>query len=303
MINIINLSYKENGTLNDAYYLKEINLNLPSCGLVIFTSDDKKSYLSLIKILVGLYPATKESKIIIDSEDFTKLKGEAKLSYINTNIGFISENSLLNPNLTIIDSIKLNSFLSKEEIDSTLEKLNLSLIRNKKISKLNDEEKECVCIAQAISKNPNILLVEPTITKNTRYLNLLKDYSYNHLVLIFSEDKSTFNDETISFIEFKNGQLFNSSIKNNEGKIFKREKKSNKLNFINTIKLTLSYLKRNIIQAVITLLLFITGLTLYGMSDTFLSFNYNKELTSYTLNHSTGNALSIKYPSSMNIIS
>ena len=66
MINIINLSYKENGTLNDAYYLKEINLNLPSYGLVIFTSDDKKSYLSLIKILVGLYPATKESKIIID---------------------------------------------------------------------------------------------------------------------------------------------------------------------------------------------------------------------------------------------
>ncbi len=129
MINIINLSYKENGTLNDAYYLKEINLNLPSCGLVIFTSDDKKSYLSFIKILVGLYPATKESKIIIDSEDFTKLKGEAKLSYINTNIGLISENSLLNPDLTVIDSIKLNSFLSKEEIDSTLEKLNLSLIK------------------------------------------------------------------------------------------------------------------------------------------------------------------------------
>lgn len=131
MVNIVNLSYKENGTLNDAYYLKEINLNLPSCGLVIFTSDDKKSYLSLIKILVGLYTATKESKIIIDSEDFTKLKGEAKLSYINTNIGFISENSLLNPDLTVIDSIKLNSFLLKEEIDSTLEKLNLSLIRNK----------------------------------------------------------------------------------------------------------------------------------------------------------------------------
>ena len=168
MVNIINLSYKENGTLNDAYYLKEINLNLPSYGLVIFTSDDKKSYLSLIKILVGLYTATKESKIIIDSEDFTKLKGEAKLSYINTNIGFISENSLLNPDLTVIDSIKLNSFLSNEEIDSTLEKLNLSLIRNKKISKLTDEEKECVCIAQAISKNPNILLVETTITKNTR---------------------------------------------------------------------------------------------------------------------------------------
>ena len=33
MVNIVNLSYKENGTLNDAYYLKEINLNLPSCGL------------------------------------------------------------------------------------------------------------------------------------------------------------------------------------------------------------------------------------------------------------------------------
>lgn len=44
-------------------------------------------------------------------------------------------------------------------------------------------------------------------------------------MLIFSEDKSTFYDETISFIEFKNGQLFNSSIKNNEGKILKREKK------------------------------------------------------------------------------
>ena len=39
MVNIINLSYKENGTLNDAYYLKEINLNLPSYGLVI----DRKS--------------------------------------------------------------------------------------------------------------------------------------------------------------------------------------------------------------------------------------------------------------------
>ena len=73
-------------------------------------------------------------------------------------------------------------------------------------------------------------------------------------MLIFSDDKSIFNDETISFIEFKNGQLFNSSIKNNEGKILKREKKSNRLNFNNTIKLTLSYLKRNINQAVITLL-------------------------------------------------
>lgn len=294
--------------------LKCIDLELPDKGLVFVHGKSGCGKSTFLHLLGGLDAPT-SGQILIDNQDLTKLKPKQLDDYRNQAVGFIFQNFQLIPHFTILENILLSfdlQGLTHTDIQSVLERLELTGLEHRYPNQLSGGQQQRVAIARALIKKPRLILAdEPTgnldSKTSTSILTLLKDISKDCLVVVVSHDveyAKIFADERI---EMSDGEIIHSSItsgNDNKTELFLPKGKGLKLkiaskfgihNFIVKMKRTIITLLLNSIA----LTFFSTAFMLYQMEietvsaqtrlDQDLAFSYLKSETGSLMTYSEMN--------------
>lgn len=250
MIELINVSK----SFNDYEVLKNINLSLPSRGLIGLLGDSGSGKSSLIKIIAGLIRQDKGS-VRINNTLLDALNEETLAKFRLDNIGVVFQNfNLLNSdnvynNISLtLDS--LNKIKRKEKnarIKRLLREFKLDNFQKRVVNTLSGGEKQRVAIARAIINQPVILLCdEPTGSldqkMSSEIYDLLKKISKRTLVVVATHDIDNISKIADQIIKIEDGSVKVSQI-NKEGIIFRSSYKK-----IQKTKLPFTFIFRHIKQ-------------------------------------------------------
>jgi len=163
----ISKSYLQRGLVLD-------NLNLEikeSCSLAI-TGPSGSGKTTLLNI-IGMLTKPDKGEVFFNGEDITKLDTDRAAFYRNRKIGFIFQDHLLLPHLTIFENIMLpllanmESRKESEEASkyaiSLMEKTGILDIKNKFPGKVSGGEAQRATLVRALINKPDLILAdEPT---------------------------------------------------------------------------------------------------------------------------------------------
>ena len=168
-----------NKVVNNKKILDDINIKIHSTGLTIISGKSGSGKTTLLNVINSL-DKDYDGEVLYDGR---------KLSVEDFSNVFQDYN--LFEELTVVEN--LNIYNNLKEVDELLEKLNIKSLKNKKVYTLSGGEKRRVSIARALLKKSKIMILdEPSSSldeENTKnVLNILKDYSKNHLVIISTHE-------------------------------------------------------------------------------------------------------------------
>lgn len=249
-----------------------INLVFPSTGFFSLTGVSGSGKTTLFNIIGGIENNFEGS---VDSFGFN-LKN-CKLDIYRKNVvGFIFQDYNLIDNLTIYENLKIvltNENLDSEsiriKIDEVLNRVNLNDLKSRFPNQLSGGEAQRVAIARALLRNVNVILAdEPTgnlDNDNAReVLDMLKEISKDHLVIMVShniEFANEYSDKIIEIKKLKTNELY-SPVKRQEKEIMIYQKDRihfSQFDFIYPFKiLKKNYLSTLITSFLLTLLFFVS---------------------------------------------
>ena len=218
MLNKIYVSKKR----NKCHALRDVNLTLPSQGLVFVLGKSGSGKSTLLNLIGGLDNIT-SGKIEVDGNDLSKFNEKDFCNYRNTHIGFIFQDYHLIDELTVYENIMLSLDLRRiedgDKIKKALEKVDLAGYENRYPTELSGGEQQRVAIARAIVKNPRIILAdEPTGNLDTNTANaiigLLKSLSSQCLILVVSHNLNDAYGYADRIVELKKGKIIDDWSKN-----------------------------------------------------------------------------------------
>lgn len=166
---------------------------------------------TFLHLVAGLLKAN-SGKIEIEGTDITKLTGKELDLFRGRNIGVIFQSAHFVKALSVIENLRLPSYLAKSKFDEAaavklLQNLNLGDKIRAKTHKLSQGEKQRLAIARAIINNPKIILAdEPTASLDDdncfNVVDLLKEQAEQkdaHLIIVTHDNrlKEVFEDQII----------------------------------------------------------------------------------------------------------
>lgn len=179
--------------------LKGIDLELPSSGMVCLLGKSGSGKSTLLNIVGGL-DRQDSGSYYFNGKDVSKYSDKEWDEFRNCHIGFVFQEFNLIENFTVCQNVKLplNIQLSEknnnDRICETLSELDISSLKDRKVSKLSGGQRQRVAIARALIKNPAVILAdEPTGNLDAKmseeiYL-LLQKLSKQRLVFIVTHDE------------------------------------------------------------------------------------------------------------------
>lgn len=207
--------------------LSDINLTLPNKGLVFIVGKSGSGKSTLLNVIGGL-DSYDSGELIIDdvnTKDFTRSDYN---TYRNTYIGFIFQEFNVIKTLTIYDNIALSLELHHlkvkehhDEIMEIIERVGLKGKEKRRMNEISGGERQRVAIARALIKHPKVIIAdEPTgnldVKNRDIIMNLLKDLSKDHLVLIVTHDREIAQSYGERIITIKDGKVVDDVSMTNE---------------------------------------------------------------------------------------
>ena len=180
---------------------------------------------TLLNVIGGI-DSYDSGELIIDGLNTKNFSRNDFNSYRNSYIGFIFQEFNVIKNLTVFENIALSLQLKNESIKdnydlimNTIEVVGLKGKEKRKMNQLSGGERQRVAIARALVKNPKVIIAdEPTgnLDKNNRdiVMDILKNLSTNHLVLIVTHDKFLSKKYSNYEITLKDGQIIHNTLEN-----------------------------------------------------------------------------------------
>ena len=210
----INLKYQ---TGKDSIsVLKNIDLNIKKKETVSVVGESGSGKTSLIMLIGGLEKPT-SGKIIFNDQDITVLIEDEVSEIRKKNIGIIFQSFYLIPNYTAVENValtlELNNFKNPEkEAKILLDRFGLKHRFNNLPSQLSGGEQQRVCIARALVREPDLLLMdEPFSNLDSGIKSKIKSEIYKILketntttILVTHDIKDTF-DISDKILIFKAG--------------------------------------------------------------------------------------------------
>lgn len=200
LIEIQEITKTFNDGTNDVDILKSttVSINANEFTAIVGPSGSGKS--TLLTILGALQTPTSGS-ITIDDKNVGDLDANQLSNLRFENIGFVLQASNLVPYLTVYEQFEMKYKYAKlkkdhKRIDSLLEKLGISSLKNKYPDEISGGERQRVAIGTALLLKPKIILAdEPTASLDTEksfdVIKLLKEISVSEqtAVVMVTHDK------------------------------------------------------------------------------------------------------------------
>lgn len=281
--------YNENQK-NSVTAIHDMNLLLPSKGMVMVTGKSGSGKTTLLNILGGMDTPTK-GEIIVDGismNDFTSKQYE---NYRNSYIGFAFQEYNLMSELSVRENIRLVLELQgakniEEEISRVLSLVGLEELKDKKIAELSGGQKQRVTIARAMVKDCSMILAdEPTgaldDATGIQVMEALKYISAEKLVLVVTHDKTIAHTYGDRIIEMKDGKIFSDS-----GEMMEEDRRKNlelkesKASIKNAWHFGMHAMKKRKVQCAVLIVLSVAAFLLLGISSIISNYDRDKVLVS-----------------------
>ena len=278
MISLHNINKFYNSGTQKFHALKDVNIVFPEKGMVFIVGKSGSGKSTLLNVIGGI-DSYDSGELIIDGLNTKNFSRNDFNSYRNSYIGFIFQEFNVIKNLTVFENIALSLQLKNESIKdnydlimNTIEVVGLKGKEKRKMNQLSGGERQRVAIARALVKNPKVIIAdEPTgnLDKNNRdiVMDILKNLSTNHLVLIVTHDKFLSKKYSNYEITLKDGQIIHNTLENiNHSNKEELNKRTNlNLNpiqpsFKTPILLSLKSLKQNLIRFIFIIVFFCISL-------------------------------------------
>ena len=225
MISLHNINKFYNSGTQKFHALKDVNIVFPEKGMVFIVGKSGSGKSTLLNVIGGI-DSYDSGELIIDGLNTKNFSRNDFNSYRNSYIGFIFQEFNVIKNLTVFENIALSLQLKNESIKdnydlimNTIEVVGLKGKEKRKMNQLSGGERQRVAIARALVKNPKVIIAdEPTgnLDKNNRdiVMDILKNLSTNHLVLIVTHDKFLSKKYSNYEITLKDGQIIHNTLEN-----------------------------------------------------------------------------------------
>lgn len=242
---------KINKCFNEKIIFSDFSLVLASSNLYLLEGENGKGKTTLFRIISGI-DIEYDGKIFFNNK---KLNHKDVFYY---NIDF---------NLYDILTVKGNLKVISINYLPLIRKLNLEYLLNKKVNELSKGEKARIGIVKAILLNKPILLLDEPFSyldlENSKLiLELIKEYSKDHLVILINHKYVELNDEIKNKINLDKDCVFK------EGQVLNKDKINKPNSFFLSFKIFIKNIWRNLIGL---LLSFISCSLLLFSFDTFFT--------------------------------
>jgi putative ABC transport system ATP-binding protein len=197
--------------------IRDVSLEVKKGEFIAVIGPSGSGKTTLLNLLSG-FDRPSSGKIIFLGKDITKMK-EKELQKIRSKyIGFIFQNFLLFPHLTVYENITLPLFLNKkkiakEKVLKISEKLSLIHRLNHRANQLSGGEMQRVAIARALIMEPLIIFAdEPTgnLDSENAY-NIFKIFAdlvkENYTIIVVTHNWELVNRFDIQKIYLKDGKI------------------------------------------------------------------------------------------------
>ncbi|MBO4484514.1 MAG: ABC transporter ATP-binding protein/permease [Lachnospiraceae bacterium] len=207
---------------NEIHVINDISIDFPDHGMIALFGRSGCGKTTLLNVIGGLDKANGGS-VFIEGQEMSAKKDELRNKYI----GYIFQNYCLSMNDTCFDnvaaSLRLCGMRDEEEIQrrvmTALTAVGMQTYFKRTPNSLSGGQQQRIAIARAIVKNPQIILAdEPTgnldEANTVTIMNILKDISKDHLVLLVTHEANLVDYYCDSVIELSDGQIVGT--RNNE---------------------------------------------------------------------------------------
>ena len=210
----INKIYKSKGQEFQA--LNNINLMFGDKGMNFILGKSGSGKSTLLNVIGGI-DSYDSGELIIDGVNTKEYKKSDYNTYRNTYIGFIFQEFNVLKSLTVYENIALSLELQHknlndehEKIQEIIDKVGLTGLENRMMNQLSGGQRQRVAIARSLIKNPRVIIAdEPTgnlDSKNSKnIMALLKELSYDHLVIVVTHNDQLAREYSDRTIEIKDG--------------------------------------------------------------------------------------------------
>ncbi len=238
-INNLNKSFK------NTLLFSKVNMEIGFRGFYGIKGESGSGKSSLLYVL-GLLDDEYQGSIKYFDKDIKSILN--KDEFIREHIGFVFQNPVFIPEMTVEENLELIAKDSLIEYKLLLKDVGLNNKEKEKVKCLSGGERMRLALVRALSNNPDILFCdEPTGSLSPDYaaqiMSILKKESYKRTVFIVSHDEKLLLEYTDYIYELKDKRI--SLIKKNTKQINSlksiKKKRNNKLEF--------SFIKRYILVA------------------------------------------------------
>ena len=177
--------------------LNGVSLTFPSKGMVFIVGKSGCGKTTLLNVIGGL-DGIDSGEMLLPERAFSSFSASDYDDYRNTFIGFIFQEYNLLPEFTVRKNIEMAMEIQgekgiEENLDSLMREMEISELKDRKISELSGGQRQRVAIARALIKSPRIILAdEPTGALDSgtgeQVLQILKKLSKDKLIIVVSHD-------------------------------------------------------------------------------------------------------------------
>ena len=210
-INKLLKSYKDKSGSQKVF--KNLSYEFESNGVYSILGSSGSGKTTLLNLISGL-DSFESGTIEVFNQNLSKLSVEEKSALRKKYFGFGYQFHYLLENLSIYENCLAANFgIDNGNIDVTLKKLGIAKIKNKLPSKVSGGEKQRASIARAISKKPNILILdEPTGNLDQENSLIVQDFlldyaKENDSLVIYATHDISFAKRAYKSLNIINGSL------------------------------------------------------------------------------------------------
>lgn len=206
IIKASNISHDYNGDIA----LKNINLNIKKGEFICLIGESGSGKTTLLSILSSLLKA-KSGELKFEDNDYKNIKNID--SFREKNIGFIFQFHYLINYLNCQENIQLaNENISKKEIDTLLEKLDIKSLAKKFPTEISGGQRQRVAIARALINNPKVLFAdEPTgnlDSKNAQIVfDMFKNLAQEGMTIVVATHNKNLAQMADKIVEVEDGTI------------------------------------------------------------------------------------------------
>lgn len=167
---------------------------------------------TIIKAITGLHYAT-EGSVIIKSRDGEEIDASVNPDKVKALTGYVPENPVLPLDMKVKDFLNyVSGLFGKEDTETVVKKCGLEKVLDKKIKTLSKGFRQRVSFAQALLKDPYVLVLDEPFSgldpvQIIQMRELIQEEAKNKTVLISTHNLSEVHNLCDSVLVMKNGNL------------------------------------------------------------------------------------------------